>query len=56
MQVQGLLCSTSAAASATLGAAIEVPLMVWVAVLLLFQAEAMLEPGANRSTQTPKLE
>ena len=30
--------------------------MVLVAVLLVHQAEVMLEPGAKRSTQVPKLE
>ena len=46
----------SAAAPATCGVAIEVPLIVLVAVSLVFQAEVMLEPGAKRSTQVPKLE
>jgi hypothetical protein len=36
--------------------AIEVPLIVLVAMLLVFQAEVMLDPGAKRSTQVPKLE
>jgi hypothetical protein len=36
--------------------AIEVPLMVLVAVSLVFQAEVMLDPGAKRSTQVPKFE
>ena len=36
--------------------AIEVPLIVFVAVLLVFQADVMLEPGAKRSTQVPKFE
>ena len=31
----------------------DVPLMVFVALLLLFQAEVMLTPGASRSTQVP---
>jgi hypothetical protein len=30
-----------------------VPLMVLVAVLLVYQAEVMLTPGANQSTQLP---
>ena len=34
----------------------EVPLIVLVAVSLVFQAEVMLEPGANRSRQDPQLE
>ena len=41
---------------ATCGVAIEVPLMVFVAVSLVFHAEVMLDPGANRSTQVPKFE
>jgi hypothetical protein len=36
--------------------AIEVPLMVFVAVLLVFHAEVMLEPGAKMSRHVPKLE
>ncbi len=40
----------------TCGVAIDVPLMVFVAVLLVYQSEVMLEPGANRSRQEPKLE
>ncbi len=32
------------------------PLMVLVAVLLVFQAEVIDEPGANRSRQLPKFE
>src|SRR4051794_25482157 len=43
----------TAAAPAACGAAIEVPLMVLVAVSLLFQSEVMLTPGANQSTQLP---
>src|SRR5690348_2694434 len=46
----------SAATPATCGAAIEVPLIVLVAVLLPIQSEIMSTPGANRSTQAPKLE
>jgi subtilisin family serine protease len=38
------------------GVAIEVPLMVLVAVSLVLQAEVMLEPGAKRSTQVPIFE
>jgi len=34
----------------------EVPLMVFVAVSLVFQAEVMLEPGAKRSRHVPKFE
>ena len=32
------------------------PLIVFVAVLDVYQAEVMLEPGAKRSTQVPKFE
>jgi len=35
------------------GVAIEVPLIVFVAVLLVCHAEVMLTPGANQSTQLP---
>jgi hypothetical protein len=31
----------------------DVPLMVLVAVLLVYQAEVIDEPGANRSRQAP---
>jgi hypothetical protein len=34
----------------------EVPLIVFVAVSLVFQADVMLEPGAKRSRQDPKFE
>jgi len=34
----------------------EVPLSVALAVSLVFQAEVMSEPGANKSTQDPTLE
>src|SRR4051794_13364523 len=40
----------SAAAPATCGVAIEVPLRVLVARFPVFQAEVIPEPGANRST------
>jgi hypothetical protein len=46
----------SAALPTTWGVAIDVPLMVLVAVSLVFQSEVMPEPGANRSTQVPKFE
>ena len=46
----------SAAAPATCGVAIDVPLIVLVAVSLVFQAEVMLSPGAKMSMQVPKLE
>ena len=34
----------------------DVPLIVFVAVSLVFQDEVMLDPGAKMSTQVPKLE
>src|SRR3954454_11111981 len=45
----GLADRYSAAAPVTCGVAIDVPLMVLVAVSLLFQAEVMLTPGAKMS-------
>ncbi len=44
---------TSAAAPATCGAAIDVPLIVFVAVSLVCQAEVMLDPGAKMSRHVP---
>jgi hypothetical protein len=52
----GLLCKNLAATPATCGVAIEVPLIVLVAVSLVFQDDRMLEPGAKISTTLPKLE
>ena len=52
----GFAESTNAAAPATCGVAIDVPLMVFVAVLEVFQAEVMLDPGAKMSRQVPMLE
>jgi len=40
----------------TIGVAIEVPLMVLVAVSLVYQDDRILEPGAKTFTQFPKLE
>src|SRR4051794_24499772 len=58
--VAGVACgvapSTSAAAPATCGVAIEVPLMVLVAVSAVFHAEVMSTPGAKMSVQVPKFE
>ena len=51
----GLPDSTRAAAPTTCGVAIEVPLMVLVAVSLAFHDEVMFTPGAKMSTQVPKL-
>src|SRR5690349_17538695 len=45
----------NAAAPATCGAAIDVPLIVLVAVSPVPQADVMLMPGANTSTQVPRL-
>jgi hypothetical protein len=42
-----------AATPATCGEAIDVPLIVFVAVVLVHQAEVMLDPGAKMSTQLP---
>ena len=50
------LCRMRAATPATCGAAIDVPLIVAVAVLLVDHAEVMLEPGAKMSTTLPKFE
>jgi hypothetical protein len=36
--------------------AIDVPLMVFVAVSLVFHDDVMLEPGAKMSTHVPKFE
>ncbi|GAB3811006.1 hypothetical protein GCM10027605_50320 [Micromonospora zhanjiangensis] len=49
----GLAPSTSAEAPATCGEAIDVPLMVLVAVLLEYQAEVIDVPGAKMSRQVP---
>ena len=46
----------SAAAPVTCGVAIDVPLMVFVAVFELYQSDVMLTPGALMSTQLPKFE
>ena len=49
-------CSSRAAAPATCGAAIEVPLLTSVAVSLGYEAERIFSPGAKISRQLPKLE
>lgn len=46
----------SAATPATCGEAMEVPEIVFVAVLDVCQAEVMDEPGAKMSRQLPKFE
>ena len=48
--------SSTAAAPATCGVAIDVPDRVLVAVGLVYQSETICEPGAKVSTQVPKLE
>jgi len=52
----GFADATRAAAPATCGVAIDVPLMVLVAVSLVFHADVMFTPGAKMSRQVPKLE
>jgi hypothetical protein len=51
-----LFCRNRAATPATCGVAIDVPLIVLVAVLLVNHAEVMLDPGAKMSTTLPKFE
>ena len=50
------LAGTRAATPATCGVAIDVPLIVLVAVSLVAHADVMLEPGAKMSTTLPKFE
>src|SRR5918996_550925 len=52
----GVAPNTSAAAPAMCGVAIEVPLMVLVAVSLVCQAEVINWPGAKMSVHEPKFE
>ena len=52
----GVALRIRAAAPATCGAAIEVPLIVLVAVSPVLQAEVMFWPGAKMSVQVPQLE
>ena len=52
----GVPCSTSAAAPVTCGVAIEVPLIVLVAVSDVSHEDVMFWPGAKMSTQVPKFE
>ena len=51
-----LMASVTAATPATWGEAIEVPDNTAVAVVEVYQAEVMLDPGAKTSTHDPKLE
>ncbi len=55
-EATGLALRCRAAAPATCGVAMDVPLIVFVAVVPVYQADVMLEPGANRSRQVPKFE
>ncbi len=52
----GLASRMSAAAPATCGDAIDVPLFVAEATSEVMPAERMADPGANRSLQDPKFE
>ncbi len=49
----GLAFNAKAATPATCGLAMEVPLIVFVAVALVYQADVMLDPGAKTSTHEP---
>jgi hypothetical protein len=55
-EAPGFVCRYRAIPPAVCGVAIEVPLIVFVAVSLVDQAEVMLEPGAKMSRHEPKLE
>jgi len=52
----GLLCRYAAAAPATCGAAIDVPLIDVTVALEPIQDDMMLWPGAKTSTHVPQLE
>src|SRR5688500_7331956 len=52
----GLPARTSAAAPATCGDAIDVPLIVFVAVSPVLHADVMPTPGANTSVHVPQFE
>ena len=49
----GVACRISAAAPATCGVAIDVPLIVFVAVFEVRHADVMFVPGAKRSRHVP---
>ena len=49
----GLALRYNAAAPAACGEAIDVPLIVFVAVVLVFQSDVMLTPGAYNARQVP---
>ena len=55
-EADGFACLYSAAAPATCGEAIEVPLSVAVAVFELNHADKIPEPGAKISRHVPKFE
>jgi len=55
-EADGFACLYSAAAPATCGEAIDVPLNVAVAVSELNHDDKIPDPGAKRSKHTPKLE
>jgi hypothetical protein len=55
-ELSGAIPKPSAATPATCGDAIDVPEMVFVAVVEVYHADRMLEPGAKTSRQDPKLE
>jgi hypothetical protein len=52
-ELSGAIPKPSAAIPATCGEAIEVPEMVFVAVVEVNHADKMLEPGAKTSRQDP---
>jgi len=49
----GAISKPSAATPATCGEAIDVPEIVFDAVVDVYHAEVMLDPGANTSTHDP---
>jgi hypothetical protein len=52
-EAPGFPCRYCAATPAVCGVAIDVPLIVRVAVVLVYQADVIETPGANQSTQLP---
>src|ERR1044071_2680815 len=55
-EAEGLFCKYSAATPATCGVAIDVPLMVFVAVSDVYHEDSIEEPGAKMSTHVPMFE
>ena len=53
---EGFCARYNAATPVTCGVAMDVPLIVFVAVLLVFQLEVMPVPGAKMSTHVPQFE